>query len=56
MLRYSLNQEEAATAIEAAVEQVLAQGYRTRELREPGTERVGTQRMGDLIARAVGKA
>ncbi|MFQ5988397.1 MAG: 3-isopropylmalate dehydrogenase [Candidatus Methylomirabilales bacterium] len=53
LLRYSLKQDEAATAIEAAVEKVLAQGYRTPELKQPGTERVGTQRMGDLIARAM---
>ncbi len=53
LLRYSLKQQEAATTIEAAVEQVLAQGYRTPELEQPGTELVGTQRMGDLITRAV---
>lgn len=56
LLRYSLKQEKAATAIEAAVEHVLAQGYRTAEITQPGTERVGTQRMGDLIALAVEKA
>ncbi|MFQ5802303.1 MAG: 3-isopropylmalate dehydrogenase [Candidatus Methylomirabilales bacterium] len=53
LLRYSLKQQQAATAIEAAVEQVLAQGYRTPEIKQPGTELVGTQGMGDLIARAV---
>ena len=55
LLRYSLKQEKAAAAIEAAVEHVLAQGYRTAEITQPGTERVGTQRMGDLIALAVEK-
>lgn len=53
LLRYSLKQDAAATAIEAGVETVLAQGYRTPDLKQPGTQRVGTQRMGDLIARAV---
>ncbi|MFQ5657294.1 MAG: 3-isopropylmalate dehydrogenase [Candidatus Methylomirabilales bacterium] len=53
LLRYSLKQEEAANAIEAAVKQVLEQGYRTEDLRQPRTQVVGTQRMGDLIAAAV---
>lgn len=56
LLRYSLKQEKAATAIEEAVEQVLVRGYRTAEIMQPGTERVGTQRMGELIALAVEKA
>lgn len=53
LLRYSLKQEEPAATIEAAVENVLAQGYRTPELEQPGTQVIGTQRMGDLIAQAV---
>jgi 3-isopropylmalate dehydrogenase len=53
LLRHSLKHEEAATAIEAAVEQVLAQGYRTPDLQQPGTRGVGTKEMGSLIAQAV---
>lgn len=53
LLRYSLKHEEAATTIEAAVERVLDQGYRTRDLKQVGTRVVGTQQMGDLIAQAV---
>lgn len=53
LLRYSLKQAEVATAVEAAVERVLGQGYRTEDLRQPGTQVVGTQRIGDLIAAAV---
>jgi 3-isopropylmalate dehydrogenase len=53
LFRYSLKQEEPAVTIEAAVEEVLAQGYRTPEIAQPGTQVVGTQRMGDLIAQAV---
>lgn len=53
LFRYSLEQEEPAATIEAAVEHVLAQGYRTPELKQPGTQVIGTQRMGDLIAQAV---
>jgi 3-isopropylmalate dehydrogenase len=53
LMRYSLKQEEAAAAIEAAVERVLAQGYRTADIKQPGTQVVGTRPMGDLIAQAV---
>jgi 3-isopropylmalate dehydrogenase len=53
LLRYALKQEEAAATIETAVEGVLAQGYRTPELKQPGTQVIGTQQMGDLIAQAV---
>jgi 3-isopropylmalate dehydrogenase len=55
-MRYSLKQEEAATAIETAVERVLAQGYRTADVEQPGTQVVGTRQMGDLIAQAVDTA
>lgn len=53
LLRYSLKQARVATAIETAVERVLAQSYRTEDLRQPGTEIVDTQRIGDLITAAV---
>ncbi|MFQ5847442.1 MAG: 3-isopropylmalate dehydrogenase [Candidatus Methylomirabilales bacterium] len=53
LLRYALKHTEGATAIEAAVEEVLAQGYRTPDCAQPGTQVVGTARMGDLLAHAV---
>lgn len=53
MLRYSLDLDEAADAIEAAVRQVLADGYRTADIWSEGCEKVGTVRMGDLIASRV---
>lgn len=53
LFRYSLKQEEPAATIEGAVEKVLAEGYRTAELKQPGTQVIGTQQMGDLIAHAV---
>jgi 3-isopropylmalate dehydrogenase len=53
LMRYSLKQEEAATTIETAVERVLAQGYRTADVKQPGTRVVETRQMGDLIAHAV---
>ncbi|MDO4299286.1 MAG: 3-isopropylmalate dehydrogenase [Lachnospiraceae bacterium] len=53
MLRYSLDLDEAADAIEAAVKQVLKDGYRTGDIMSEGCTQVGTVRMGDLIAERV---
>ncbi|PUA99507.1 3-isopropylmalate dehydrogenase [Acidovorax sp. 107] len=53
MLRFSLNQEEAAQRIEAAVQKVLAQGLRTPDIYSEGTTKVGTQQMGDAVVRAL---
>lgn len=55
MLRHSLGQEQAAARIESAVRAVLAEGYRTIDIEEPGTRRVGTRAMGDAVADAVKK-
>ena len=49
MLRFSLDQDKAADAIEAAVSQVLKDGYRTGDIMSDGCTKVGTARMGDLI-------
>ena len=54
MLRFSLNQEEAAQRIEAAVQKVLAQGLRTPDIYSAGTTRVGTTEMGDAVVKALG--
>ena len=53
MLRYTFNQEAAAQRIEAAVKKVLAQGFRTGDIYEPGTQRVGTKAMGDAVLAAL---
>ena len=53
MLRYTFNQEEAAQRIERAVKKVLAEGYRTGDIFEPGTKRVGTREMGDAVLAAL---
>ena len=54
MLRHSLKREDAALAVEQAVESVLATGLRTRDIaREPGQTVVGTTEMGRAIADAV---
>ncbi|MFC0309679.1 3-isopropylmalate dehydrogenase [Gallibacterium trehalosifermentans] len=49
MLRYSFQLEAAAQAIETAVQQVLAEGYRTADLADQSVP-VSTSEMGDLIA------
>ena len=54
MLRYSFALEKEAGAVEAAVEQVLNEGYRTCDIMKEGKKEVGTRRMGDLIAERVG--
>ena len=53
MLRFSLNQEEAAVRIENAVKKVLAQGLRTGDIYSEGTIRVGTREMGDAVVKAL---
>jgi len=53
MLRFSMGHEEAATAIEAAVRKVIADGLRTGDIHTPGTTLVGTAAMGDAIAGAI---
>ncbi len=53
MLRYSLEQTEAADRIEAAVKKVLAQGLRTPDIYSTGTTRVGTREMGDAVVKAL---
>ena len=53
MLRYTFNMEEAAQRVESAVKKVLAQGYRTGDIYEPGTTKVGTREMGDAVLAAL---
>jgi 3-isopropylmalate dehydrogenase len=49
MLEYSFSETKAARAIERAVEQVLADGYRTGDIFTEGMTRVGCVKMGDLV-------
>jgi len=53
MLRYSLNQAPLADKINAAVNVVLDQGYRTKDISAAGDTIVGTEEMGDLIVNAI---
>jgi len=56
MLRFSLNQPEAAARIEAAVTRVLESGLRTADIWSEGTHRVGTHEMGSAVVAAVAAA
>ena len=53
MLRYSFDLLEEADRIEAAVKQVLDEGYRTIDIMSEGCTLVGTREMGDLIAERI---
>lgn len=52
MLRYSFNLNDAADAIEAAIQKALADGYRTDDLADENAS-VSTSEMGDIIARNI---
>jgi len=54
LLRYSLGLEEAARAVEKAVEAALAGGARTRDIMGPSGSYVSTGDMGRLIAERLG--
>jgi 3-isopropylmalate dehydrogenase len=53
LYKYSLKLDDLAAHIEAAVEQVLAQGYRTRDIQSAGTKLVGTAEMGRQVLAAL---
>ena len=53
MLRFSLDQPEAAGRIEAAVKAVLAQGLRTADIFSAGGIRVSTREVGDAVVKAL---
>ncbi|AIR65203.1 3-isopropylmalate dehydrogenase [Cedecea neteri] len=52
LLRYSLDAEEAAQAIESAINRALEEGHRTGDLARDG-QAVSTDEMGDIIARYI---
>ena len=55
MLRFSLNQPQAAERIESAVKAVLAAGLRTPDIWSVGTKKVGTREMGEAVVAAITK-
>ncbi len=54
MLRYSFGLIEAAQAVEAAVAEVLREGYRTYDIMSEGKTKIGTKEIGELIAGKAG--
>ena len=53
MLRYSLDLDAEADAVEAAVQKALSDGYRTPDIWSEGMKAVNTSEMGDQIAAAL---
>ncbi len=53
MLRYSFKLEDAAARIEAAVQKTLAQGLRTADIWTTGTQKIGTEAMGNAVLQAM---
>jgi 3-isopropylmalate dehydrogenase len=51
LLRHSLERDGDAARVEHAVERVLEQGFRTKDIHTPGTTLVGTTQMGDHVVR-----
>ena len=56
LLRYSFGRENEAAKIERAVRTVLAAGFRTADILQPGTKQVGTAEMGDAVVAALQRA
>jgi len=54
LLRWSFGLHAEADAVEKAVEDVLAAGYRCRDIMTPGGILLDTQQMGDKVTRLVG--
>ena len=55
MLRHSLHQAAMADRMEQAVRRVLAEGLRTADIMEPGATLVGTEAMGEAVARELSR-
>ncbi len=55
LLRYSLDLNEEADAIEEAVKNVLKKGYRTVDIMSEGNTLLGTSEMGDVICKEICK-
>lgn len=53
MLRYGLDQPQAADKIEQAVLQVLNQGYRTGDIMSDGMKQVGCREMGEVLIKSL---
>lgn len=54
LFRYSLGNSQAAAMMEQAVEQVLADGYRTQDIYQQGFTKVSTEEMGQQVIARLG--
>ena len=52
LMRHSFAREDAAKKIERAVAGVLAAGYRTADIMQPGMKKVGCHEMGSAVVAA----
>lgn len=55
MLRYSFDLDKEADAVEAAVKEVLKEGYRTADIMSEGCVQVSCSEMGDLLVERIRK-
>jgi len=53
LLRHSFGRKDEAARIEQAVRRVLAEGYRTADILQPGMKKVGTAAMGEAVLTAL---
>jgi 3-isopropylmalate dehydrogenase len=53
--RYSFGRPDDAALVDKAVDQVLAEGYRTGDIMQPGMTKLGTKAMTDVILKALDK-
>jgi 3-isopropylmalate dehydrogenase len=56
MLRYSFDRPDLADRVHQAVSGVLSEGFRTADIFQPGTRKVGTREMGDAVVSALRRA
>ena len=54
-LRYSLGRSDDAALLEKAVERTLNEGYRTRDIMQPGMNELTTSAMTDAVMKALGR-
>jgi len=53
MFKYSFGLDEASELIESAVEKILQNGFRTKDIMDNCGKLVGTKEMGDLILKEI---
>jgi len=53
MWRYSFDRPDLADRVHGAVGRVLSEGYRTADIYQPGTKKVGTREMGEAVVAAL---